>query len=111
MKISLQFVARYDVNWIYLYPERIQLLSQLDRCEGRTQRTKCWKYTTPLLQFHYLSWYFTTKVLRSIFRSDINSVPGTQRALLSWEFLSPEVDESKWEQIMEDRMIEAYVGL
>jgi len=51
------------------------------------------------------------KVLRSIFRSDINSVPGTQRALLSWEFLSPEVAESKWEQIMEDRMIEAYIGL
>jgi len=37
----------------------------------------------------------------------INSVPGTQRALLSWEFLSPEVVESKYEQIMEDRVIEA----
>ena len=27
LKISLQFVARYDVNWIYLYPERIQIES------------------------------------------------------------------------------------
>jgi hypothetical protein len=51
------------------------------------------------------------KVLRSIFRSDINSATGTQRALLPWEFLSSEVDESKWEQIMEDRVIEAYIGL
>lgn len=53
LKISLQFVTRYDVNWIYPYPERIQLLSQLDHCEGRTQRTKCWNYATPLLQLRY----------------------------------------------------------
>ena len=51
------------------------------------------------------------KVLRSIFRSDLNSVPGTQRALLSWEFLSPEVVEPKWEQIIEDRVVETYIGL
>jgi hypothetical protein len=51
------------------------------------------------------------QVLGSIFRSDINSVLGTQRALISWEFLSPEVVESKWKQIMEDRVIEAYIGL
>lgn len=49
------------------------------------------------------------KVLRSIIRSAINSIPGTQRTLLSWEFLSPEVAESKWEQIMEDRVIEAHI--
>jgi hypothetical protein len=61
LNISLQFVARYDVNWIYLYPERIRLLSKLDRYEGRIQRTKCWKYATLLLQLHYLWWYFTTK--------------------------------------------------
>jgi hypothetical protein len=62
LKISFKFVGRYDVNWIYLYPERIQLLSQLERittvldyyrCEGRTQSTKRWKYATPLLQLHY----------------------------------------------------------
>lgn len=41
LKISLQFVARYDVNWIYRYPERIELLSQLEHCGGRTKRRKC----------------------------------------------------------------------
>lgn len=40
LKISLQFVARYDVNWTYLYSERIQLLSQLDHCGGRTKENK-----------------------------------------------------------------------
>jgi hypothetical protein len=61
LKISLQFIARYDMNWIYLHPERIHLVSQLDHCGGRTKRIKCWKYATPIIQLHYLWWYFTTK--------------------------------------------------
>jgi hypothetical protein len=64
LKISPQFVARYDVNWVYLYLDRIQLLSQLDHCGGRTKGTKCWNYATPLLQLHYLWWYFTTTSAR-----------------------------------------------
>ena len=46
-----------------------------------------------------------------MFRSDINPITGIYRALLSYEFLLPKAVESKWVQIMEDRVVEAYNGL